>query len=125
MRIIGGYSKLGIDNQPEIHLSKKAKIILAPRENEINRKIPLLLLEYVKKSLKISEINEKEGYIPLISGIVQVREFSEKQLKNGDKSFLLRFYFLYTYPFFHSLGIVLELWIYLYDPLDTQNIQDN
>ncbi|MFX1273621.1 MAG: hypothetical protein ACFFBP_23090 [Promethearchaeota archaeon] len=98
VRIIGGYSKMGIKDQLEVHLGKKGKIILAPLEEDVNKKIPKLFREYMKSSIldlnpiKISVALEKDGFITNISGIVHIEEFLEKISKNGEKTFLLRFY---------------------------------
>jgi replication factor A1 len=97
VRIIGGYSKVGLNEKLEIYLGKKGEMELAPSSSEKSKKIPLLLHEYIDKgeislkNISISEVYEKDGFIPFVLGVVHVEEFSEKDLKNGEKNFLIRF----------------------------------
>jgi len=96
VRIIGGYSKVGMKERLEIHLGKKGKMELAPVHSEKSKSVPILSHEYFErvnlpiKKISLSEVYEKKGVIPLVSGIVQVKDFLEKDLKNGDKTFLIR-----------------------------------
>jgi len=109
VQVVGGYSKKGIKEALEVHLSKKGKIVLAPKDID-PKKLPKIESyedykqnkEYKKPKnikkissekdsiLSIQEIYEKEGFIKFISGIVQIDQFKELTLKNGEKSFLLK-----------------------------------
>ncbi len=101
IRIIGGYSKMGLKEQLEVHLGKKGRIILAP-EDVNPKKIPdireILYSKYskkkkVKEDIKIDDLyGMDEGFIDNIKGIVDsIEEFKEWNNKEGEKSFLLKF----------------------------------
>ena len=97
VQIIGGYSKRGIDNNFEVHLSRQGKIILAPEGvilPEVNKyeHQDLSKEKVVETSSKFSikALRNKEGFIKFVKGTVQVDEFKELTLKNGEKSFLLK-----------------------------------
>ncbi len=97
IRIIGGYSKMGLKEQLEVHLGKKGRIILAP-EDVNPKKIPgireiLYSKKKVKKDIKIDDLyGMDEGFIDNIKGIVDsIEEFKEWNNKEGEKSFLLKF----------------------------------
>ena len=94
---IGGYSKIGIDDNLEIHLSRQGKIILAPEgvilpEVDKYKHQDLSKEKVVKTSSKfpIEALHKKEGFIKFVKGTVQVDEFKELTLKEGGKSFLLK-----------------------------------
>ena len=100
VQIIGGYSKVGINEKIEVHLSKTGKIILSPKKVEL-KNIPEL--EAFKDlevqgtiSLKrdsgmlIEELYAKEGFIKSITGIIQIEEFKEIIKNNGEETFLLK-----------------------------------
>ena len=97
VQVIGGYSKKGIDDNLEIHLSRQGKLMLAPegitlpkiKKNEI---INVYEEKVGKKSSKftIEELHMKEGFIRFVKGIVQIDKFKELTLKTGEKSFLLK-----------------------------------
>jgi len=99
IRIIGGYSKEGLEKKPEIHIGRKGKIILAPED--INPKLipPKVAINednYITKSessfgLNILDLQEKEGVLQNINGLVGKIEFKEIDKKNGEKTFLLKF----------------------------------
>jgi len=97
VQVIGGYSKKGTDDNLEIHLSRKGKLILAPNGvtlPKISKQENLKI--YKKKDIKksshftIRDLHKKEGFIPFVKGIVQIDEFKELTLKNGEKTFLLK-----------------------------------
>jgi len=97
IQIIGGYSKKGIDDNLEVHLSRQGKMILAPEGvilPEVNKyEHQNLSKEKAVKSpskLTIEELIKKEGFIRFIKGTVRIDEFKELTLKNGEKSFLLK-----------------------------------
>ncbi len=97
-RIIGAYSKLGIKNQIDVHLGKNGKILLAPKD--VNPKNVAMLSENTfedkllnsKTSFEsIKDLYQKAGFIKRIKGIItNIEEFKEIDLKNGEKSFLLK-----------------------------------
>ena len=95
IKIIGGYTKEGMDGHLEIQLGKKGKIMLAP-DDISPEKIPKLADREAfqnLKSISIAELHDREqSFIPSVIGIVKIEEFCEKTLKKGGKSFLLRFY---------------------------------
>lgn len=97
IQVIGGYSKKGIDNNLEVHLSNKGKLVLAPdgvilpELIEQNRPEKVKEKEIEKKfSFRIKNLQEKEGFIRYVKGIVHIDELRELTLKDGEKSFLLK-----------------------------------
>jgi replication factor A1 len=100
VQVIGGYSKMGVSDEIEVHLSKKSKLILAPKDVELSN-IPELdtfkdmELESSKSvkndsSMLIEELYNREGFVKSIIGTIQIKDFKEIIKKNGDKTFLLR-----------------------------------
>ncbi len=97
IQIIGGYSKKGIDDNLEVHLSRQAKLIFAPEgvilpESNIDKHQNLSMEKPVKSTSKltIGELHKKTGFIKFVKGKVYVDGFKELTLKNGEKSFLLK-----------------------------------
>ncbi|MFX1309853.1 MAG: hypothetical protein ACFE8C_09175 [Promethearchaeota archaeon] len=97
VQIVAGYSKKGIDNKLEVHLSRQGKLFLSPKgvvlpESEKHEHSNYSDNNVVKNhfKLKIEEIHKKDGFIRFVKGILQIDEFKELTLKNGDKSFLLK-----------------------------------
>ncbi len=97
IQVVGGYSKKGIDDNLEVHLSRKGKLVLAPDgvilpkiEKQENQKI------FKEKDTKkasystIEDLHKKEGFVRFVKGIAHIDEFKELTLKNGEKSFLLK-----------------------------------
>ncbi|TXT60877.1 MAG: hypothetical protein BAJALOKI2v1_70029 [Promethearchaeota archaeon] len=104
IRVVNGFARNGRDNQIEVHLSKKGKVIISPED--VSRKEALeleLLKEKFKKegysSLKeeLPKVNdlieaETEGfYSEIVGKISKILEFKEFDKRDGTKSFLLRF----------------------------------
>ena len=101
IRIIGAYCKKGNDNNLEVHLGKRGKIILSP---EITNKNLRLRLDSIKvksqngreikskSTSKIKDLVESFKYIKMIQGQVQIDEFKEINKKLGDKTFLLKLF---------------------------------
>jgi len=101
VRIIGAYCKKGKDNNLEVHLGKRGKILLSP---EITNKNLRLRLDNIKvksqngrdvkskATSKIKELVESFKYIKTIQGQVQIEEFKEINKKSGDKTFLLKLF---------------------------------
>ena len=97
IQIVGGYSKRGIDELLEVHVSTQGKIILAPKGVVLpevkcpeDPEIPKKSSVRRSSQLTIQDLHEKEKFIKFISGTVQIDEFKELTLKNGEKSFLLK-----------------------------------
>lgn len=97
IQVIGGYSKKGIDNNLEIHLSRQGKLVLAPEGVTLpkikkNENLNVFEEKVGRKSSKftIEELHMKEGFIRFVKGMVQIDKFKEFTLKNGEKSFLLK-----------------------------------
>jgi replication factor A1 len=90
IRIIGGYSKKGIDKSLEVHLSRQGKIIFHEvkkngRENRLSKNNDRKPLKYT-----IQNLYDKNGFIRSVYGFVHIEDFKEITLKNGDKTFLLK-----------------------------------
>ncbi|MHA1702614.1 MAG: hypothetical protein ACTSWK_10135, partial [Promethearchaeota archaeon] len=99
VRIIAGYSKVGRNEELEIHLGRKGKIMLSPEDVSSNVKKRLEILEPSEKIVKKSEIKnsvplrismQNEKFIRVVKGIVNVEEFKEITLKSGQETFLLK-----------------------------------
>jgi len=100
VQLIGGYSKVGLNDEIEVHLSKTGKIILSPKD--VNRsQIPKLdsfkdlklqgsISLKEDSRLSIKELYDKEGFIKSITGVIKIEEFKEIMKKNGEKTFLLK-----------------------------------
>ncbi|MBY9008485.1 MAG: hypothetical protein KGD74_01305 [Candidatus Lokiarchaeota archaeon] len=99
IRIIGAYCKKGKNNNLEVHLGKRGKIILAP---EITNKTLKKRLNNLKVDIsddrtskaplssRIDELVEKFNCVRQIQGQIQVELFKEITKKSGDKTFLLK-----------------------------------
>ncbi|MFX1365897.1 MAG: hypothetical protein ACFFCE_17435 [Promethearchaeota archaeon] len=97
IQVIGGYSKKGIDDDLEIHLSRKGKLVLAPQGVRLPDKMTQRNSKIINKenaissqALTIDQLYKKEGFIKSVKGIIQIDELKEFTLKNGEKSFLLK-----------------------------------
>jgi len=97
IQVIGAYSKKGMNENLEVQLSRQGKLVLAPEDivlPEVEQIKPSIAVK--KKGVKsptkhtIEEIYKKEGFIKWVKGIIQIEEFKELTLKNGEKSFLLK-----------------------------------
>ncbi|NHJ26006.1 MAG: hypothetical protein EAX89_15625 [Candidatus Lokiarchaeota archaeon] len=97
VRIIGGYSKTGVNNSIEIHIGKKGRIILAPRD--VSKKLRSQLdmidekvtpLEQKSPKFLIKDLVDEYSFIRKLQGKVEIKEFKEITKKSGDKTFLLR-----------------------------------
>lgn len=97
IRLIGGYSKLGRDEEIEVHIGKKGRLIIAPED--VNPKI-LYSLENLdvdlpiatkksEPSIPIATLLEKYSFIQKIQGEVQIEQFKELTTKKGEQTFLL------------------------------------
>ncbi|MBA7531069.1 hypothetical protein ES705_23280 [subsurface metagenome] len=94
LRIIGGYAKKNREGDIDVLVSKKGRVILAPDDVEL-RRFPLLQgLHFSESDDKdLLNIPDKEDkFISIIEGtVVKIEQFEEKELKNGEMTFLLRF----------------------------------
>ena len=98
IRIIGGYCRMGRDNNLEVHLGRKGKIILSPENISKNMEKKLNNLEYnqnqidspEKPNSKIKDLIEQYKYIKKVQGLIQIEEFKEVNTKTGEKTFLLK-----------------------------------
>jgi len=99
VRIIKGYSKMGRNEELEIHLGRRGKIMLSPEDVSSTVKKRLEILEPSEKIAKKSEIKnsvplrismQNEKFIRVVKGIVNVEEFKEITLKSGQDTFLLK-----------------------------------
>ena len=101
VRFIGGYTKIGRDEKFEVHLGKRGKLEIAPKE--VNKKKLKILEEFrdsqepkrfepiIKNSIKIEKLNSEEGFYHEIAGTIsKILEFKEFTKDEGTKSFLLK-----------------------------------
>ncbi|MBN1801088.1 MAG: hypothetical protein JW891_06235 [Candidatus Lokiarchaeota archaeon] len=94
VRIIGAYAKKGTKGILELQVKKKGFLEIAPQNVKKNEIPPLinknyLRQKYIQAAPKITRLFESEGFYEKIIGIVENKKFGEKNLKSGDKSFLL------------------------------------
>jgi replication factor A1 len=99
IRIIGAYCKKGRNDNLEVHLGKRGKIILSPeiankklklQLDTIKDIIPSEIKSKKKKTSKIKELVDGFNYITRIQGQIQIELFKEITKKSGEKTFLLK-----------------------------------
>ncbi|NVM17015.1 MAG: hypothetical protein HWN80_04815 [Candidatus Lokiarchaeota archaeon] len=99
IRVIGAYCKKGKNDNLEVHLGKRGKIIISPeiankelklRLDNIKDNIQNKTNSKIKSSLRIKELIERFNYITQIRGQVQIEVFKEITKKSGEKTFLLK-----------------------------------
>lgn len=102
IQVIGAYSKKGKKDNLEVHLGRQGRLVLAPKGvglpevknfevKEVSQIKPVeKLVDKMSSKFTITGLYDKEGFIRFVEGIVQIREFKELTLKNGEKSFLLK-----------------------------------
>ncbi|MFX1277716.1 MAG: hypothetical protein ACFFBP_23445 [Promethearchaeota archaeon] len=90
VQIIGGYSKVGSNQQIEVHLSHQGKIVLLEEKESKKESITSAPRDRTSSKRSIGELFGKQGFIRSVSGIVRVEEFKEITLKSGSKTFLLK-----------------------------------
>ena len=96
VRIIGGYAKLGQNEAIEVHVGKKGMLVLSP-EVTVNKRKRLKAITITNSEDSVPRDSQKplkqllqqNEYVSTVSGIVQIEEFKELELKSGEKSFLL------------------------------------
>ena len=98
VRVIGGYSKAGNSGNLEVHLGRKGKLVLSPKDVSQNtrNKLESVNIEQnreesyktvPKESLKEFILQNK--FVSSVKGQVKIENFKELELKSGEKSFLL------------------------------------
>ena len=98
IRIIGGYCKMGRKSTFEVHLGRKGRIVLSPKNVNKNMENKLNNLEYdqnqtdlPQKSIsKINDLTERYKFVKVIQGLIQIEEFKEINTKTSEKTFLLK-----------------------------------
>ncbi|MFX0027110.1 MAG: hypothetical protein ACFE8M_11920 [Candidatus Hermodarchaeota archaeon] len=94
IRIVGDYTKVNRDGNLEVHVGKKGKIILAPREINSIVKKKLGKITYKRKEIdnhfSINSLINNYSFIQKLKGQVQIKEFKELTKTDGDKMFLLK-----------------------------------
>lgn len=108
IRLIGGYSKIGLRNKLEVHLGKNSKILLSTEEIDqkqvhVKEKPPEISRaeKIVIKDLNNEDI--RDNFVAQIKGTVDKLEFKEQEKKGGDIRFLLKFV---LYDNISSIGVV-------------------
>jgi hypothetical protein len=98
VRVIGGYSKVGKSGGLEIHLGRKGKLVLSPKDvsQSMRDKLESVSIDHPreethktvpKESLKEFILQNK--FLSSVEGTVKIESFKELELKSGEKSFLL------------------------------------
>lgn len=98
VRIIGGFVKLNKAGEIEVHLGKKAEIILDPQDISKRKKEELKTIFLEEKELDRQRKNEmqlydlisKYSFIKRVKGYIQIEDFREITKKDGSKTFLLK-----------------------------------
>jgi replication factor A1 len=98
IRIIGGYIKSNRNGVLEVHLGKKAEIILAPQD------IPKRIIEELmsistkerelekqrKNGMQLYDLLSRYSFIKKVQGDIGIEDFREITKKDGEKTFLLK-----------------------------------
>jgi hypothetical protein len=98
IRIIGGFVKLNKASEFEVHLGKKAEIILDPQDISKQKREELKAIFFEEKELEKQRKNEmqlydlisKYSFINRVKGYIQIEDFREITKKDGEKTFLLK-----------------------------------
>ncbi|MHA1283624.1 MAG: hypothetical protein ACTSQP_14090 [Promethearchaeota archaeon] len=107
--IINGFCKTGRNNSLEVHLSRKGKIILAPKDFNAKRVPPINIQQNDNFNiLSIKEILNKEGFIKTVKGrIINFLPVKDVFI-NGERSFLISLILSDIED--PSYSIILKLW---------------
>ena len=98
VRLIGGYSKAGKSNNLEVHLGRKGKLVLSPKDlsQRARDKLESVNIDQTReKSYKtvpkesLKEFILQNQFVNSVKGYVKIENFKELELKSGEKSFLL------------------------------------
>jgi ssDNA-binding replication factor A large subunit len=98
VRLIGGYSKAGKTGDLEVHLGRRGKLVLSPKDlsQRARDKLDSVNIDQnheknyktvPKESLKECILQNK--FVSSVKGHVRIENFKELELKSGEKSFLL------------------------------------
>jgi len=99
VRIIEGYSKMGRNEELEVNLGKRGKLMLSPEDvsSKVKKRLENLdssekkaIKNEVKNHVPLRILMQNEKFIRVVKGIVNVEEFKEITLKSGQDSFLLK-----------------------------------
>ena len=98
VRLIGGYSKAGRSDNLEVHLGRKGKLVLSPKDVSQGTRDKLDSVNIDKNREKSYKTVPKESlkefilqnkFVSSVKGHVKIEDFKELDLKSGEKSFLL------------------------------------
>jgi len=98
VRLIGGYSKAGKSGDLEVHLGRKGKLVLSPKDISQGTRDKLESVNVAQNREKIYKTIPKESlkefilqnkFVSSVNGNVRIESFKELELKSGEKSFLL------------------------------------
>ncbi|MHA1526166.1 MAG: hypothetical protein ACTSQD_03970 [Promethearchaeota archaeon] len=108
IRLIGGYSKIGLRNKLEVHLGKNSKILLSTEEIDQKQVLVKEKSSEISKAEKIviKDLNNediRDTFVAQVTGTVDKLEFKEQEKKGGDIRFLLKFV---LYDNISSIGVV-------------------
>lgn len=99
VRVIADYSKIGKNGKLEVHIGRKGKVILAPKDIDLET---VTLLDQVIYSgngenehipsnrFSIKALLKQYSYIKKIYGVLHIEEFKEIIKKDDEKTFLLK-----------------------------------
>lgn len=93
IKLIGGYTKLGMEKELEVHLGKRGKILLSTEETDL-KKVPILNRLKSSDKIVIEDLydeNMRDNIVAQIKGVVGKMEFKEQEIKEGEIRFLLKF----------------------------------
>jgi len=99
IRIIGAYCKKGKDDNLEVHLGKRGKILFSPEiaNKELKRHLDNIKnvipskRDLTPKSISnIKYLIERFNYVKQIQGQIQIEVFKEITKKSGERTFLLK-----------------------------------
>jgi len=96
IRLIGGYSKIGLRNNLEVHLGKNSKVLLSTEEIDQKQVLVEEKSSEISKAEKIviKDLNNediRDNFVAQVTGTVDKLEFKEQEKKGGDIRFLLKF----------------------------------
>lgn len=113
VRILGGYTKLNREGTIEVHIGKRAEIILAPQDIPKKKLDELMSIRNEERELEnqrkidmqLYDLLSRYSFIKKVRGYIKIEEFREITKKNGEKTFLLKCIFSDN-----SLSIRLVVW---------------
>lgn len=113
IRIIGGYAKLNRDGVIEVHIGKRADIVLAPQDIPKRKYDELMIItdeerdleKQRKNHMQLYDLLSRYSFIKEVRGYIKVDDFREITKKNGERTFLLKCVFSDN-----SMAIRLVVW---------------